>query len=208
MATDTNLNQLVINKLTKAQYQEAKEAGSIVETELYMITDDGIPSHTKTDHEWNLIYDSGEISAIANSISGINVSGYTNFQVLVRCYNDGDSHTTRTGSAIFTDQNGKSYQFPVWTNMFSKSISTVHAMAQFKLVDGWLVCPCASSVTSSSVDIFDSAEGGTAGNLIPTGSGMMKCTSPLSTLTISNLDQNSDYYFGSGSRVMVWGWNA
>lgn len=40
MATDTNLSQLVINKLTKAQYQEAKNAGSIVETEIYMITDD------------------------------------------------------------------------------------------------------------------------------------------------------------------------
>ena len=39
MTNDTNLNQLVINKLTKAQYQEAKEAGSIVETEIYMITD-------------------------------------------------------------------------------------------------------------------------------------------------------------------------
>lgn len=40
MATDTNLSQLIINKLTKAQYQEAKNAGSIVETEIYMITDD------------------------------------------------------------------------------------------------------------------------------------------------------------------------
>ena len=208
MATDTNLNQLVINKLTKAQYQEAKEAGSIVETELYMITDDVPSSHTKDDHNWTLIYDSGEISAIANSISGINVSGYTNFAVLVRCYNDGDSHTTRTGSAIFTAKNGKSYQFPVWAEMFTKSISTVHAMAQFNIIDGWLVCPSASCLTSSSIDIFSSIEGGTAGNLIPTGSGMMRCTSPLSTLTISNLDQNSNYYFGMGSRVMVWGWKA
>ena len=40
MATDTNLSQLVINKLTKAQYQEAKNAGSIVETEIYMIIDE------------------------------------------------------------------------------------------------------------------------------------------------------------------------
>ena len=39
MATDTNINQLVINKLTRAQYAEAKEAGLINETELYMITD-------------------------------------------------------------------------------------------------------------------------------------------------------------------------
>lgn len=207
MATDTNLNQLVINKLTKAQYQEAKEAGSIVETELYMITDGSVTAHTEADHNWTLIYDSGEIPAIANSISGIDISGYTNFEVLVRCYNDGDSHTTRTGSAIFTAQNGKSYQFPVWTNMFTKSISTASVMAQFKLVDGWLVCPYASKLTGD-IDIFDTTEGGTAGNLTPTGSGMMKCTSPLSTLTISNLDQNSDYYFGMGSRVMVWGWKA
>lgn len=46
MATDTNLNQLVINKLTKAQYQEAKKAGSIVETEMYMIIDSDAPVHT------------------------------------------------------------------------------------------------------------------------------------------------------------------
>lgn len=40
MATDININQLIINKLTKAQYQAAKEAGQIVDTELYVITDD------------------------------------------------------------------------------------------------------------------------------------------------------------------------
>lgn len=39
MATDTNLNQLVINKLTRAQYEAAKNAGQTVNTELYMITD-------------------------------------------------------------------------------------------------------------------------------------------------------------------------
>jgi hypothetical protein len=40
MATDKNINQLVINKLTKAQYAAAQVAGQIVETELYMLTDD------------------------------------------------------------------------------------------------------------------------------------------------------------------------
>ena len=32
MAIDININQLIINKLTKAQYQAAKEAGQIVDT--------------------------------------------------------------------------------------------------------------------------------------------------------------------------------
>lgn len=185
------------------------DAGSVSQPVYFA---DGVPVVatdvcSKSDHDWTLIYDSGEIPNIANSISGIDVSGYTNIEVLVRCYNDGDSHTTRTGSAIFTAENGKTYQFPVWTNMFTKSINTTSVMAQFKLVDGWLVCPYASKLTGD-IDIFDTTEGGTAGNLTHTGSGMMKCISPLSTLTISNLDQNSDYYFGMGSRVMVWGWRA
>ena len=161
---------------------------------------------SKADQRWNLIYDSGEISAIANSISNIDVSGYTNIQVLVRCYNDGDSIGSRAGSAIFTCANGKTYQFPVWSSMFSKSINTVYTMATFNLVDGWLVCPYASRLIGDATTFDD--EGGTAGNLALTGSGMMKCTSQLSTLTISSLDQNANYYFGMGSRVMVWGWNA
>lgn len=162
---------------------------------------------TEADQRWNLLYDSGEISAIANSISNIDVSGYTNIQVLVRIYNDGDSVGSRAGSAIFKCANGKNYQFPVWANMFSKSINTVYVMATFNLVDGWLICPYASRLIGDATT-FEDTEGGTAGSLAPTGSGMMKCTSPLSTLTISSLDQNSSYYFGMGSRVMVWGWNA
>lgn len=44
MATDINVSQLVINKMTQAQYQAAKEAGTVVETELYMITDGEEPA--------------------------------------------------------------------------------------------------------------------------------------------------------------------
>lgn len=161
---------------------------------------------SEKDQRWNLIYDSGEISAIANSISNIDVSGYKNIQVLVRLYNDGDSIGSRAGSAIFTCTNGRTYQFPVWSSMFSKSINTVYTMATFNLANGWLVCPYASRLIGDATTFED--EGGTAGNLALTGSGMMKCTSQLSTLTISSLDQNSNYYFGMGSRVMVWGWNA
>lgn len=181
------------------------ENGGTLVTNNNVYTKDEV--YSKADQKWNLLYDSGEISAIANSISNIDVSGYTNIQVLVRIYNDGDSVGSRNGSAIFKCANGKNYQFPVWANMFSKSINTVYVMATFNLVDGWLICPCASRLIGDATT-FEDTEGGTAGSLAPTGSGMMKCTSPLSTLTISSLDQNSNYYFGMGSRVIVWGWNA
>lgn len=186
--------------------QSVKNALGIPNT---FVTPNDINSAIDDTHNWTLIYDSGGISDIANSISNIDVSGYTNFEILVRCYNDGDSvgSADRAGAVIFTAQNGKSYQFPVWTSMFSKSISAVSAMAQFKLIDGWLVCPYASKLIDFT-DIFDTTEGGTACNLVPSGSGMMRCTSPLSSLAISNYGQNSNYYFGVDSRVMVWGWNA
>ena len=61
MATDTNLNQLVINKLTQEQYNSAKNAGQIVETELYMITDSAGSIPTKTSELEN---DSGFITSV------------------------------------------------------------------------------------------------------------------------------------------------
>ena len=188
-------------------YFSGNEFGLAYESDIQNVLNSLPDTYSKTDYEWKLIYDSGEIPEIVNSISGIDVSGYTNIQVLVRLYNDGDSIASRTGSAIFKAQNGKTYQFPVWSNMFSKSINTTYTMAQFNLVDGWLVCPSASRLIGD-VDIFADTEGGTAGNFSPVGSGMMRCTSPLSTLTVSSLDQNANTFFGIGSRVMVWGWNA
>lgn len=40
MPTDINVPQLIINKLTKEQYSQARAEGAIVDTELYLITDD------------------------------------------------------------------------------------------------------------------------------------------------------------------------
>lgn len=40
MATDTNLTNLIINKLTTSQYNTALSANTINDNELYLITDD------------------------------------------------------------------------------------------------------------------------------------------------------------------------
>ena len=40
MATETNLTNLVINELTRAQYDAAKSAGTINDDEIYLITDE------------------------------------------------------------------------------------------------------------------------------------------------------------------------
>lgn len=63
MATDTQLSQLIINRLTKAQFNEAKAAGQIVDTELYMITDDEGESNAS-----DIVYDNSE-----SGIEAVNV---------------------------------------------------------------------------------------------------------------------------------------
>ena len=43
MPTDTKLNQLIINQLTQEQYDEAKAAGTLSDTELYITDSDDDP---------------------------------------------------------------------------------------------------------------------------------------------------------------------
>lgn len=161
----------------------------------------------KSDSTKTLIYDSGSITAKANSISNINISGYKKIMVTVACVNDG-SNVSKSGSAIFKSSDGTIYQFPVWTNLFSTSTDVKSSgIAQFEIMDGYLFCPFASRSIRTN-NFLSNTDGGTADNMAMTGSGLLKCTKDITTLTISSLDQDSSCYFGVGSRVIVWGCKA
>ena len=160
----------------------------------------------KADTNWTQIYDSGEITEKVNAFANINIQGYKKIMVVTKCVNDGTNTTSKNGAVTFTATNGTTYQFPCWTTMFTNAAYTSGNMATFEIEDGWLICPNATRILKSSN--FLGAEGGTADNLPSTGSGIMRCTSKLSTMMVSALDQDTNYYFLAGSRVMVWGWNA
>ena len=161
---------------------------------------------TDYDTTWRLIHDSGAITAAVNSISNIDVSGYKKLRVVVKCVNSANS-SARAGSVIFKASTGTTYQFPVWTNLFTTSAGTAAGMAEFEIINGYIVCPYAiRSIKTSNFMAF--AEGGTADNLTSTGGGILRCTNAITNLSISSLDQDSSFYFGVGSRVFVWGCNA
>jgi hypothetical protein len=61
MPTDTNISQLVINKLTKEQYNQALEDNAIVDTELYFIIDDIKNSITGNVGDFLVIGENGQI---------------------------------------------------------------------------------------------------------------------------------------------------
>lgn len=172
------------------------------------VTLESLNVYSKEDHEWVQIYDSGETTAQINSFANINISGYKKIMMAIKCVNDTtNASTTRYGSAIFKATNGTTYQFPVFNSMFFGSETTTANLGFFEFADGWIICP--QVVRSIKyADFLTSTEGGTCTNLNNMGAGLMKCTNPLSTVTISSLDQNADFYFGVGSRVIVWGCNA
>lgn len=161
--------------------------------------------YLKADHDWTVIYDSGEITEAVNAISGINITGYKKVYVAVKCVNDGTNSNSKNGAATFTSTNGVTYQFPVFATMFSNSAGTTGSVGMFEIIDGWIMCICAPRTLRANNFLPDEDEGGTADNLANTYGGLMKCTNTLTTLMISALDQNADYYFLAGSRVMVWG---
>lgn len=57
MAQDTNIDNLIINKMTKAQYDELDADEQINDEELYMITDDDGGLDNKVDKS-SFVYDS------------------------------------------------------------------------------------------------------------------------------------------------------
>lgn len=164
--------------------------------------------YSKEDHDWTMIYDSGEITAPVNAFANINISGYRKLMVAIKCVNNGSNSESKRGAVTFAATNGTSYQFPVWPTMFTNSIDTTASMGWFDIVDGWIVCSNASRNQSASNFLMNETEGGTADNLAGIGGGMMKCTNELYTIMVSALDQDVSYYFNTGSRVIVWGCNA
>lgn len=163
--------------------------------------------YSREDHEWTLLYDSGETNGNVNSFSGISVAGYKNIAVAVKCVNTNGNSAAKAGSIYISTQSGVKYQFPVLTNLFSTSANTTAGFAIFNRVNDYLVCSYAGRHINAP-NFLKTPLGGTADNLTPVGGGIMRCISPMSSVIVSSLDQNASYYFGSGSRVMVWGWNA
>ena len=128
--------------------------------------------------------------------------------VAIKCANNSTNPATQPGAITFVADNGTQYQFPVWYSMFASSNDITGNMGWFDIADGWLICSNASRNLNVNNFLMNTPEGGTADNLAGIGGGMMKCTNTLSSIMVSALDQDVNYHFHTGSRLIVWGCNA
>lgn len=168
---------------------------------------EGLGVYSKADHELVQIYDSGEITEAVNAISGIDISGYKNIKIAVQNVNDGTNTTAANAGIIFTAENGTTYQFNVFNNLFNTTSGRISGgLTHFNVRNGWLTCEYSLYNYNISNGVFTETEGGTAAKFSAfSGGGIAKCTNELSTLTVTSYNQDTSCFFGVGSRVIVWG---
>lgn len=155
--------------------------------------------------EWTQIYDSGEISSDVNAFSDINVSGYKHIMVAIKCVNTTKSTGGVSGAIIFKGSDGRDYAFKnILPNLIKNTTGTSGGMAIFQIINGFIVCENAMRAQSADKMLSDT-EGYGADNLTPVGGGIVRCSNPVPTLMVSNANLSNSYYYGSGSRVIVWG---
>ena len=166
---------------------------------------DAIPCIGGMLSSWSRIYDSGEITSDVNAFSNIDVSGYKHIMVAIKCVNTTKSSGGISGAIVFKGGDGTSYAFKnILPNLIKNTTGTSGGLAIFQIVNGFIVCENAMRAQSAEY-MLSSSEGYGADNLTPVGGGLIACTTPVPTLMVSNANMSSSYYYGAGSRVIVWG---
>ena len=99
--TDTNVSQVIVNKLTKNQYDNATKSA----TEFYAVTDGKI---TNSDIDWGTVYDvlyndQNEVGTNTTFILSSSAANYTRLKVFFKS-NDGDF-----GSVEIYSPDGKTF---------------------------------------------------------------------------------------------------
>ena len=160
----------------------------------------------KDDCAWTQIYDSGAITTAVNAISGINVAGYKSLKVAIKCVNTTANSATAGGAIVFICENGQDYVFAnILGNLIRNTASISGGAADFKVLDNYLECE-GSYRALNAENMLSDEEGAGADNLTTLCGGCyIKCTSPISTMMITNATQSDSLYYGVGSRVVVWG---
>ena len=184
---------------------EIKKATNIT---YHPLAEEFIPDSIARVHNWEQIYNSGKITKQVSAFANINISEYKSIMVAIRCVNNLNSAGSTGGAIIFNGTNGKSYSFRnILPDLITNAIVITGGLAIFRIVNGFIVCENAMrSTNAASMLSYTDGEGGD--NLTPVGGGVVRCTSPISTLTITNTNSSSSYYFGANSSVTVWGCKA
>ena len=184
---------------------EIKKATNIT---YHTLPEEFIPDSIARVHNWEKIYNSGSTTKQVSAFANIRIPEYKSIMVAVKCVNTTKSAGSTGGAIIFNGTNGKSYAFRnILPNLITNTEGTTGGLAIFRILDDYIVCENAMRSTNAA-SMLSNVDGEGGDNLTPVGGGIVRCHSPISTLTITNTNSSSSYYFGANSSVTVWGCKA
>lgn len=174
----------------------------------HTLPEEFIPDTIARVHNWEQIYNSGSITKQVSAFANIRIPEYKSIMVAVKCVNTTKSAGSTGGAIIFNGTNGKSYAFRnILPDLITNNVGTTGGLAIFRILDDYIVCENAMRSTNAA-SMLSNVDGEGGDNLTPVGGGIVRCHSPISTLTITNTNSSSSYYFGANSSVTVWGCKA
>lgn len=201
--SSTSVTTAATPNSVKTAYDLANTTKTNLEAEIERAT--VAEAQHKEDTTWKIIYDSKAITSNVNAFYNINVDGYKKLKVAIKCVNSTNSAGTLAGEISFKGISEVNYYFfNLFPNLFTKSSNISSAMVEFTMVDGYIFCDNVLRSTTAE-NMLSNMEGHGVWNMTNLGGGIMTCFDPLVTMNITAANDETQYYFGAGSRVMVWG---
>lgn len=155
---------------------------------------------------WKMLYDSGAITKNVNSFYWYDISGYTKIKIALKCVNVAESAGVAAGSVNFQSKSGGSYYrfSTLFPNLISNASGTSAAMAEFSIVDGFIVCENALRSTNAP-NMFSTAYNQGEWSLTSVGGGLIVCPNPVGYINVAVTNNSESHFYGAGSRLIIWG---
>lgn len=151
--------------------------------------------------EWALIYDSGETTEEIISTPKISVSGCTEIMIIARVIATATNSSDRNGQVAIISPEGNKCMCVLGSSLVSPkgnprmSVARVRKVSDFIYVD--------TSTSWNATDVFNNKF--PADNLSTVTNTIVKFEGEMNEIYITNLNENTAYRFGVGSRFAVYG---
>ena len=151
--------------------------------------------------EWKLIYDSGETTEEITSTPKISVTGCTELMIIARVVTTATNNLARHGQVSIISPEGNKCTCVIGNNLLypngnpRMSVARVQKISDFIYVD--------TSTSWNATDVFNSKA--PTDNLANVTNTIVKFEGEMNEIYLTNLNENTAYRFGAGSRFAVYG---
>lgn len=151
--------------------------------------------------EWTLIYDSGETTEEIISTPKISVSGCTEIMIIARVIATATNNSARNGHVAIISPEGNKCMCVIGNSLVCQNGNPRMSVARVRKVSDFIYVDTSTSLNAT--DVFNNKA--PADNLASVTNTIVKFEGEMNEIYLTNLNENTAYRFGVGSRFAVYG---